>query len=102
MLERARERCLPLDARPTLSRIDDLASRLAAREAQPAAGPDGLTRREIEVLRLIASSKSNREIADALFLSPRTVERHIANIYLKIEAHNKAEATAYAQRHQLA
>ena len=39
---------------------------------------------------------SNRAIADALFLSPRTIERHIANIYLKIDVHSKAEAMAFA------
>lgn len=61
-----------------------------------------LTEREREVLRLIAAGHSNRVIADTLFLSPRTIERHIANIYLKIDAHSKAEATAYALRHALA
>jgi DNA-binding NarL/FixJ family response regulator len=64
--------------------------------------PAGLTRREVEVLRLIAAGRSNREIAAALYLSPRTAERHVANIYLKIGAHSKAEATAYALRHRLA
>ena len=61
-----------------------------------------LTERESEVLRLIATGNSNREIAETLFLSPRTVERHIANIYLKIHAHNKAEAVAYARSDGLA
>ncbi len=60
-----------------------------------------LTCREVEVLRLIAAGHSNRQIADALFISPRTIERHIANIYLKIDAHSKTEATAYAQHHHL-
>ena len=55
-----------------------------------------LTPREVEVLQLIAAGYSNRRIADALFLSPRTVERHIANIYIKIDVHTKAEATAWA------
>lgn len=58
--------------------------------------PDGLTSREVEVLRLIAAGKTNNEIAEKLVLSVRTVERHIANIYLKIEAHNRVEATNYA------
>ena len=62
----------------------------------------GLTGREREVLRLIAAGKSNREIAAALYLSPRTAERHVANIYLKIGAHSKAEATAYALCNRLA
>ena len=60
--------------------------------------PHGLTRREGEVLRLIAAGKSNHDIARALFLSPRTVQRHVANLYLKIGANNRAEATAYALR----
>ena len=63
--------------------------------------PASLTEREVEVLRLVADGRSNRQIADALFLSPRTVERHIANIYLKIEVHSKAEATAFALRNHL-
>ena len=62
----------------------------------------GLTRREREVLQLIAQGRSNREIAAALYLSPRTAERHVANIYLKLGAHTKAEAAAYALRHGLA
>jgi class 3 adenylate cyclase len=58
--------------------------------------PAGLTRREVEVLRAIAAGKSSKEIGDQLFLSHRTVERHIANIYAKIGAHGRAEATAFA------
>lgn len=61
----------------------------------------GLTDREIEVLRLIASGVANREIAARLFLSVRTVERHITNIYAKIGANGKADATAFAIRHEL-
>jgi DNA-binding CsgD family transcriptional regulator len=64
--------------------------------------PFGLSRREAEVLRLLAAGRSNQQIAVALYLSPRTVQRHVANAYLKIGAHNKAEATAYALRHGLA
>jgi non-specific serine/threonine protein kinase len=79
----------------------DAASVIASRDtAQPSIGT-GLSPRELEVLRLIAAGKSNREIAEALFLSLRTVERHIANIYLKIDVHNRAEAAAYAQRRRL-
>ena len=63
--------------------------------------PDGLTERELEVLRLIAAGKSNREIGDDLFISVRTVERHITNIYRKIDAHGRADATAYALRHDM-
>jgi DNA-binding NarL/FixJ family response regulator len=62
---------------------------------------DPLTAREKEVLRLIAQGRSNLQIADELVLSVRTVERHITNLYAKIGAHGKAEATAYALRHGL-
>lgn len=74
--------------------------------AEPAAPssthqPSELTRREYEILRLIATGKSSREIAEVLSLSARTVERHTTTIYSKLEIHNRAEATAYAFRHHL-
>jgi DNA-binding NarL/FixJ family response regulator len=50
----------------------------------------------VEVLRLIAQGKTNHEIAQELVLSERTVQRHIADIYLKIGARNRADATAFA------
>jgi DNA-binding NarL/FixJ family response regulator len=58
-----------------------------------------LTAREVEVLRLLAAGKSNREIAAELVISLRTAERHIANLYEKLGAHGKtarAAATAFA------
>jgi DNA-binding NarL/FixJ family response regulator len=55
-----------------------------------------LSRREAEVLRLLAAGHSNRRIAHTLCLSPRTVQRHVANVYLKIGAHCRVEATTYA------
>jgi predicted ATPase/DNA-binding CsgD family transcriptional regulator/DNA-binding XRE family transcriptional regulator len=62
----------------------------------------GLTAREALVLRLVARGQSNKEIAAELVLSVRTVERHITNLYGKIDARGKADATAYAIRHGLA
>jgi pimeloyl-ACP methyl ester carboxylesterase/DNA-binding CsgD family transcriptional regulator len=56
----------------------------------------GLSPRQREVLGLIAGGMTNREIAEALVLSERTVQRHIADIYAKIGARNRAEATAFA------
>jgi DNA-binding CsgD family transcriptional regulator len=100
-LDEVRAICVPLHAAPTIARIDTLQSRLATPATPVPVYPDRLTTREVEVLRLIAAGQSNREIADALFLSIRTVERHIANIYLKIDTHSKAEATAYAFRNGL-
>jgi ATP/maltotriose-dependent transcriptional regulator MalT len=61
----------------------------------------GLTAREAEVLRLVAKGQSNKEIAAELVLSVRTVERHITNLYGKIDARGKADATAYAFHHGL-
>jgi predicted ATPase/DNA-binding CsgD family transcriptional regulator/DNA-binding XRE family transcriptional regulator len=58
-----------------------------------------LTARENEVLALIADGRTNTEIAEGLVLSVRTVERHIANIYAKIGARGRADATVYALRH---
>jgi DNA-binding CsgD family transcriptional regulator len=63
--------------------------------------PDGLTQREVEVLQFIAGGKSNSEIAEVLVLSVRTVERHITNIYAKINARGRADATSYALGHGL-
>ena len=64
--------------------------------------PGGLSRREREVLRLLAAGESNRQIARRLGLSPHTVERHVANLYRKIGARGRADATAYALRNGLA
>jgi pimeloyl-ACP methyl ester carboxylesterase/DNA-binding CsgD family transcriptional regulator len=66
-------------------------------------GPPGadLTPREIEVLALIAAGKSNAQISAELTLSVRTVGRHVTNIYAKIGAQNRSEATAFAIHHHL-
>jgi predicted ATPase/DNA-binding NarL/FixJ family response regulator len=65
------------------------------------ARPGGLTARELEILRLVAAGKSSYQIARELVLSARTVERHISNIYLKLDLRTRAQATAYAHRHGL-
>jgi DNA-binding CsgD family transcriptional regulator len=64
--------------------------------------PDGLTPREAEVLRLLATGASNQEIADALVVSVRTVERHLLHVYDKIGARRRGEAVAYALRRGIA
>ncbi|HLG12055.1 MAG TPA: alpha/beta fold hydrolase [Dehalococcoidia bacterium] len=56
----------------------------------------GLSQRQRQVLQLIAQGKTNREIAEELVLSERTVQRHIADLYLKINVRNRAEATSFA------
>jgi len=63
--------------------------------------PGGLTKREVEVLRLIASGRSNQEIADELVISLNTVIRHVSNIFAKTGVANRAEAATYASRHGL-
>ena len=76
-----------------------------AERARPSLGreafPDGLTEREVDVLRLIAEGLSNRQIAEELVLSVRTVERHSTTLYGKIGASGRAAATAYAIREGL-
>jgi DNA-binding CsgD family transcriptional regulator len=84
---------LALSIRP--SRAVDSTSRARDQNVDVA----GLSARELEVLRLVARGQSNKEIAAELVLSVRTVERHITNIYSKIDARGKADATAYAIHH---
>jgi DNA-binding CsgD family transcriptional regulator len=63
--------------------------------------PSGLTGREVEVLRLLARGLTNKEMASALFISPKTVSRHIENIYTKIGVSNRARASLFAVTHGL-
>ncbi len=60
------------------------------------APPCGLTPREVEVLRLLATGRSNRTMADDLFISEKTVARHVANIFLKLDVTTRSGATAWA------
>lgn len=78
----------------------DRLERLAAEPDRPAASA-GLTRRELEVLQLIAGGRSNRQIANELFLSERTVARHVSNILGKLGLANRSGATAFAFEHGL-
>ena len=63
--------------------------------------PHGLTSRELEVLRLIATGKSNREIASALVISEHTVARHVQNIFTKLGVTSRTAAGAFAFEHDL-
>jgi DNA-binding CsgD family transcriptional regulator len=63
--------------------------------------PDGLTAREAEVLALVAAGRSNREIAEAMVISHKTVARHLSNIFVKCGLSTRAAATAYAFEHHL-
>ena len=63
--------------------------------------PDGLTRREVEVLRVLVKGKTNPEIGEELFISLNTVTRHLSHIYDKTGAANRVEAAIYATSHGL-
>jgi DNA-binding CsgD family transcriptional regulator len=93
-LEAARDAFASLGARPDVANIDALTGR---------ARPDdhGLSAREIEVLRLVASGKSNREIAAELVISERTVARHVQNIFAKLRVSSRAAASVFASEHGL-
>jgi DNA-binding CsgD family transcriptional regulator len=84
-----------LDAAPDLARVDALTGRVAAGAAH------GLSPRELEVLRLIAAGKSNREIASALVISEHTVARHVQNIFGKLNVSSRTAAGAFAFEHDL-
>jgi DNA-binding NarL/FixJ family response regulator len=60
-----------------------------------------LTARELEVLRLLADGLGQKKIAQALFITPKTVATHIQRILTKLDVHSRAEAVAYAHRHRL-
>jgi len=70
-------------------------------EANATEPPDGLTWREVEVIALVAAGLTNKEIGARLYISPKTVDRHLRNIYLKVGVSNRAALTAYAIRHGL-
>ena len=76
---------------------------VAARPRPPvhAARPAGLTGRELEVLRLLVSGRSNPEIAKALFISTRTAQTHVQHIFDKLDVNSRAGAVAYALQHRL-
>ena len=78
-----------LGAAPDLARVTALTGPTNSR-------PHGLTRREIEVLGLVATGKTNRLIATELGLSEKTVDRHLSNIFDKLAVNSRAGATAYA------
>jgi DNA-binding CsgD family transcriptional regulator/tetratricopeptide (TPR) repeat protein len=76
-----------------------LVQRLSIRHM--ATAPGGLSLRETQVLRLVAAGKTNRAIADELFLSEKTVHRHVSNIFAKLHVGSRSAATAYAFQHDL-
>jgi ATP/maltotriose-dependent transcriptional regulator MalT len=99
VLEEVREICGPLEAKPALGLAAELEDRLQSR---PSSTPTGLlTRRELEVLQLVARGMSNQEIATTLVLSEHTVHRHVANVLGKLGVSSRAAAVAQAAGHGL-
>jgi HD-GYP domain-containing protein (c-di-GMP phosphodiesterase class II) len=98
------EACRVLEAEASLDR-DAVACVLAAVGRRPPPSPAGwpaeLTDREVEVLRLIARGRSNREVAQQLFIAPKTVGRHVENLYRKIGVSSRAAAAVFAMEHRL-
>jgi DNA-binding NarL/FixJ family response regulator len=93
-LEAARAAFAALGAQPGLHACDALTG--------PAALPGGLTAREVEVLRLVAAGRPNQEIARLLYLSEKTVARHLSNIFTKLHVASRTAAAAYAFKNGLA
>jgi DNA-binding CsgD family transcriptional regulator len=90
-----------IQARKMVEKVASLLEQIEALPNVAPAYPDGLTRREVEVLRLIAAGKGNPDIAAELVISLNTVARHASNIFSKTGAANRAEAATYAYRHGL-
>jgi DNA-binding CsgD family transcriptional regulator len=86
-----------LGAGPALARIDDLLAGLAeSRSVGERIRHGVVTARELDVLRLVAAGRTNRDIADELAISVKTVERHLGNVFTKLGVANRAAATAHA------
>jgi DNA-binding CsgD family transcriptional regulator len=92
---------LDLDAAAVYARSQIDAARRDPRPGPPGARPGGLSRREIDVLRLVAAGRTSGEIATELFISTRTAEHHIQNIYTKIGVSNRAAVTRWAVAHRV-
>jgi DNA-binding NarL/FixJ family response regulator len=73
----------------------------AARLIEPVRVPGGLTARELEVVRLVASGRSNTQIAEDLTISEKTVARHLSNIFTKLDVGSRTAVAAYAYEHGL-
>ena len=94
-LEMAQEVFLRLGAAPDLARSKEFSTEERGSEDSP------LTDREVQILKLVATGRTNRGIATKLGISEKTVARHISNIFNKLDISSRAAATAFAYQHQL-
>ena len=99
LLEESLAMSTELGMKPLMERVAALQEQAESVPAKVPAHPDGLTHREVEVLRLIAGGRSNQDIAEGLVISVNTVFRHVSNIFSKTGASNRTEAATYATRH---
>jgi len=100
-LECAFEVFVRLGARPDVAAVESLMANLDDSGKGAARRTHGLTERELQVLRLIASGKTNKAIARELSLSEKTVDRHVSNIFAKTDVNSRAAATAFAYERKL-
>jgi len=94
-LDIARKIFTRLEAKPDFSHTWTMFDKV------PTTSTPGLTKRELEVLRLLATGMTNRAIADELMVAVRTVDSHVSSIFTKLGASSRAAATAFAYRHHL-
>ncbi len=94
-LEAARRVFEELGAAPDVARVEKLVHR------PPVEASGGLTPREVEVVRLVATGRTNRAIAEELVISEKTVARHVSNVFTKLGVSSRSAVTAYAYEHDL-
>ena len=99
-LDAARKIFVRLGAAPDVAAIEAMAAPRRVETGRPASA-HGLSAREREVLQLVAAGKTNKVIAAELFLSEKTVDRHVSNIFGKLDVSSRAAATAWAYQHGL-
>jgi predicted ATPase/DNA-binding CsgD family transcriptional regulator len=97
--ERARGRRLPLDS--IRARVTGAQSSATSDMGAAETNFGNLSPRELDVLRLLVASRTDREIAETLFISPRTASRHVGAILAKLDVASRGEAAVYAVRHRL-
>jgi DNA-binding NarL/FixJ family response regulator len=100
-LESARKVFVQVGAAPDVASIEAMKRASLRSTTVVAASAHGLSPRELEVLLLVASGKTNKLIARELFLSEKTIDRHVSNIFVKLDVPTRAAATAWAYQHGL-
>jgi DNA-binding CsgD family transcriptional regulator len=101
LLEEALAITQELGMRPLMEKVVALQEKAESQPFRAPTYPDGLTQREVEVLHLIAAGKTDRQIAEELFISVTTASTHVRNLLNKTNTANRTEAAAYAAQHEL-